>query len=121
MTGRTLSRDEWPAKLAGTDLEPVLDALPADTRVIVVEDAEGHVVAHWALIRYLHVEVAWVQPEYRGNPRVAIKLLRQLNAEVGADRAVWTCSTSEQVDGLLEKLHAEKLPGTHYVFPVGSR
>jgi hypothetical protein len=40
MTLRLLPRDEWPAKLVGTELEATWPVLPDNAQVIVVEDGD---------------------------------------------------------------------------------
>jgi hypothetical protein len=120
VTTRILPRDEW-TKLAGTDLEPVYAHLPDDTQIVVVENDEGLIIGHWAVIRYVHVECVWIDEAHRKGGSVARRLLTQMRkaARAWGAKAVWTASMDPEVSQLLVKLRAQPLPGDHYVFPIG--
>lgn len=120
LTTRELTRAEWP-RLALTPIAAVLDRFPTDTRIVVVEDAAGLIVAEWALIRYVHVEGVWIAPEHQKRGRVAGLLLRAMYAVARSwgVSAVLTCADDDQVRGLVDHLGGRRLPGDHYVLPIG--
>lgn len=120
MTTRELPRDEW-ARLDALDMDPIVWALPDDSRIVVVEDTAGAIVGVWAVIRYVHVEGLWIAPDHRKRGRVGARLLagmRRVARSWGAP-AVLTGCVSEEVRKMLEHVGGAKLPGDHYVFPIG--
>lgn len=121
MTARNLPRSEWAEKLAGKDISIMLEYPEPDAQIVVVEDEDGVVIGHWALLRCTHVEFVWIADAHRKSGSVARRLLQQMRAAARAwgARFVQTGSISAETDRLLEKLHATKLPGDHYVFPIG--
>lgn len=119
MTSRELPRAEW-AKLAETPIAAVLESLPENTRIVVVEDAAGTVVATWALIQYVHVEGVWVDQAHRKHGVVAGRLLREMRrvaTDWGAS-VVLTGAIDDEVRGLIASLGGSALPGEAYVLPV---
>jgi ribosomal protein S18 acetylase RimI-like enzyme len=119
IAARLLPREEWAAKLAGTELEAVFPVLPAGAQVVAVEDGD-RLVACWAVFPLVHVEGLWVDPEYRKNPRVGRRLLfgmQQTAVGMGA-RAVNTAAISEDVAAMLEKAGAVELKGRHFSLAV---
>lgn len=115
-----IPRTEWVERLKGTELEPAIEHLPVNTRVVVVVDDEGRTVAAWATMRYQHVEGLWIAPEHRRRGKAFAHLadgMRELLQTVGAD-AVLTVAVDDVVAGMLETAGATKLPGTQYVLPV---
>lgn len=118
MTTRILPPAEY-GRLEGTELEAIAPILPAGSAVVVVEDGD-RIVACWALLPLVHVEGCWIDPAYRGNPRVAARLLRGMTdtaAALGA-RTVLTAALTPEVEGLIGKLGGEALPGRHFVVNV---
>lgn len=117
---RILPRDEYD-RLIGTYLEPLIDALPADTDVIVVEDADGEIVGCSSLFRRDHVEGTWIAEAHRDSPKVFWSLFQGIRTTAkrrGSER-ILTASMDERMSEFLTRMHAEMLPGTHWVWPVG--
>lgn len=118
MTTRILQVEEYP-RLVGTELETVWAHLPAEARVVAVED-DGELVGCWAVLPITHVEGVWVKPSHRNAGGVARRLLRGMRdvaQEMGA-RAVFTAALTPNVEDLLARVGAEPLPGTHYVLAL---
>lgn len=119
MTSRILSPSEWP-KLAGTEAEalwPHLD--PENAQVLVIEDA-GRIVGTWTVLRMVHVECVWIDPDYRGAFGVVKRLLRgmrEIAAAWGA-KTVLTSAVTDQVRALITSLKGQPLPGDHFVIPL---
>lgn len=122
LRARLLSVAEWPAKLAGTELEAVWPHLdPLRAIVLAVEDGD-RLVACWALFAQWHVEGLWIAPEHRGKGGVARRLwrlLKQTAARLGI-RTVATAACSDEIRTLLAHAGAAQLPGDHYVLTVGA-
>lgn len=119
MTRRILPRSEY-ARLVGTYLEPLKDALPPDADVIVVEDESGQIVACSSLFFRDHVEGTWIAEAHRGHAGTVRQLLegiRQTARLRGTDRLL-TASMDDAMTRLLNKLGAEPLPGQHFVWPM---
>lgn len=121
MTLRILPRDEWP-KLAGTELEAVWPHLPETACVVVVEDND-RIVGCWAIYRLVHCEGAWIDPEYRGNPRVVRRLISGMAnvAQAMGGHTVLTAALTEDVATMIGKLNGQELPGRHFVIPLHAR
>jgi Acetyltransferase (GNAT) family len=123
MTSRVLPREEWD-RLAGTELESVLDAaLAADAEmlVLIVEDGE-QIIGCWALLQCWHAEGLWVAPAHRGKAAVARRLLR-LAASVAERigfRSVCTAALTPDVTKMLDAV-ATRLEGQHYVLRLTDR
>lgn len=118
-TWRLLPRDEWPEKLAGTELEFVWPVLPDHAHIVVVE-ADGKIAASWALYSQVHVEGINVAPEFQKNPAVGRKLLHgMINTALAMGAAtVQTAALSDEVVGMLGKIGAVELPGRHFVMRI---
>jgi ribosomal protein S18 acetylase RimI-like enzyme len=114
MVTRLLPREEW-ARLAGTELEAVYPVLPVGANVVVVED-DDRIVGCWAVFPIVHVEGVWIAPEYRGNPRVARRLVGGMKntARAMGAQAVVTGAMTPEVATLAEKLGGIELPGRHF-------
>ena len=119
MTTRVLPRSEW-ARLAGTEVGPIAEALPPDVgQVIVVEDG-GQIVATWALIPMLHAEGLWIADGYRGRVGVVRRLLRgmrELAAGFGVG-TVQTAAVSTEVAAYIGRLGGSPLPGQAFLLPL---
>lgn len=120
MTTRVLPPAEWP-RLAGTELDtvwPVMD--PEKTRVVVVEDA-GVIIACWAALVTVHVEGLWIAPTHRGKGGAARRLLRGMREAVTSLGAsvVFTASTTDEMDTLIERAGGVRLPGDHFALGMG--
>ena len=118
---RILPPEEWAEKLSGTDAGRYAQALaPADTRVLVVEDAAGTLVGTWVVTREVHVECVWIHPDHRAAPGIVKRLLAGMY-RIARDwhaRAVWTGSISDEVRTLVQKLGGAPVPGQMCVLPV---
>lgn len=121
MTTRVLPIEEWP-RLKGTEAEqlwPVLD--PSKSTIVVVED-EGIVVGCHVLMYVLHAECLWVHPEYRtkGVMRMLWTTVQRMVRAAGV-RSLVTACTSDRVKRMLTYAKATRLPGSHWVIPMGDR
>lgn len=119
MTWRVLPPAEWP-RLAGTDLP--WEKLPVDgLTVVVVEDAEGAIVAHGTLFVAAHAEQAWVRPDHRGRSRAFARLVEGLLTEAQTRwhvPAIVGGAADDRMRELLAKLGATRLPGEYYTVPT---
>lgn len=119
---RILPRAEYP-RLVGTYLEPLIDALPEDTDVIVVEDADGAIVGCSSLFRRDHVEGTWIAEGHRNAPGVFWSLFQGIKVTAkrrGSERLV-TGSMDDRMTEFLMRMHAEPLPGVQFVWPMTRR
>jgi len=125
MTLRELPRAEWGrlrgvGEIQGVDLGEVAAAVPADSRILVVEDEDGAIVGTWTVMRYVHVEGLWIAPAHRKRGSVARRLvagMRQVAREWCVRAVLTGCATGE-VQQLLERVGGVELPKI-FVFPVG--
>jgi len=122
MTRRELPRSEW-GRLVGTELEQLAlqpELLPADTRIVVVEDAAGEIVGSWAGIRYVHFEGICIAPAHRRRGRVLAHLLAGMRdiAQSWGVGAVLTGADTQEVADLITGYGGQELPGRHFVLPV---
>lgn len=101
----------------------MIDALPMDADVIVVEDGEGRIVACSSLFARDHVEFTWIDAAHRGHPGTVRQLLDGIRQTARRRGTVRLLTASEDEDALmthlLGKLGAERLPGIHFVWPIG--
>ena len=75
LTTRLLPQSEWD-KLGDTDIPVILPfTRPEDIQIVVVEE-QDRIVGAWAVLRVVHLEGAWVTPEYRGNGVVRARLMQ---------------------------------------------
>lgn len=120
LTTRILPREEY-FRLIGTELQDVREHLPGTAAVVVVEDDEGALVGCWALVPVWHAEGVWIAESERKRGRVALRLLRAMSevAKSAGTRAVMTAAVTDDVRVLIERLHGQPLPGTHFLMPVG--
>lgn len=120
MKARVLPPEEW-ARLAGTEAETMYPHMnPEHTRVLVVEDASGEIVATWSLVRVVHAEFLWCAPKHRGSFGVAARLLRLMGETAAAWNvsAVFTGAKSDHVEDLIRRFGGEELPFKSFVLPV---
>jgi len=116
---RLLPREEWP-RLAGTELEQVWPHLPAGAQVVVVE-ADDRIIGCWSLIPLVHCEGVWIDPEFRGNPRVALRLVRGMKdtARAMGAQTVLTAAQTPEIGRLAEKIGGAKIPAAdHYAISL---
>lgn len=122
MTARVLPIEEWDR--LDEKLDPILTELsPVTSRVCVVEDDNGEIVARWLLIPLLHAECIWIAPEKRKTARVGYRLLELMKRtarSLGFDR-VQTAAIDDDVVKLLAhpRIGAQIVPGLPFVLPVG--
>ena len=119
VTRRILPRDEY-SRLVGTYLEPLIDALPDDAEVVIVEDADGQIVGCSSIFARGHVEGTWIAEGHRNAPGVFWSLLqgiKQTAKRRGTDRLV-TGSVDDRMTEFLTKMHAIPLPGIQFVWPL---
>lgn len=121
MTARVLPIEEWDR--LDEELDPILTELsPVTSRVCVVEDDNGEIVARWLLFPVLHAECIWIAPEKRKTGRVALKLLNLMRGtarSLGFDR-VMTASIDDNVTKLMAhpRMRARIVPGLPFVVEV---
>ena len=122
MTTRILPPEEW-WRLADTEAADVVQSFSDAARVVVVE-VDGVIVGCHVLQPILHAECLWVHPAHRGKAGVARRLWAGVQAEAREHfgvRAFATAAVSDAVERLLDHVGATKLPGSHYMVPVGDR
>lgn len=121
MIARLLPREEWP-RLSGSELGDVWPYLhPEHTKVLVVENEEGEIVATWSFTHLAHVEGLWLDPAVRGKAAVARKLwlmLQELARSEGVTHVV-TQVVSADVMQLVKTAGGKEVPGVSCVIPVG--
>lgn len=117
---RVLPPHEWP-KVEQSGIAALAKYVrPEDIRVVAVEDDSGKVVACMGVLRAVHLEGAWIDPEYR-NAGVTRALLRASNA-VAAEWAgdmVFAGAADEHMRDVLDRLGASSLPVEWYVLRLG--
>lgn len=120
MTRRILPREDY-GRLVGTYLEPLIDRLPADADVIVVEDADGQIVACSSIFARDHVECTWIEDGHRNSPGVFWQLFRGIKATAKrrGSALVLTAAMDDRMSDFLASMRAERIPGVHYVWPIG--
>lgn len=119
MTRRVLPRAEY-ARLVGTYLEPLIDHFPADTDVVVVEDDAGEIVGCSSVFSRDHVEGTWIAEVHRNAPGVCWSLFQGIKATAkrrGTSRLL-TGSMDDRMTEFLLRMHAERLPGEQFVWPL---
>ena len=118
MTRRILPVSEWH-RLAETPELGALTELPAGTRVLVVENDHGEIIATAAAFWAWHVEGTWIHPDHQGKSAAARHVwrgLRELARESGASGFI-TAADNQAVMALLEHGGAQPLPQS-YVMPL---
>jgi len=116
---RVLPPEEWAAKLQGTALaQAIYD--PDNAFVIVVEDAEGQVVACWSAVNTVHVEGIWIHPDHRRRVAVGRALLTAMFEELRSLSVgeVITNADTPEVEAMLRTIGATPLPGSSWLLKV---
>ena len=116
---RVLPQGEWN-KLEISKIPPMWMALrPEDAQMIVIED-EGRVIAMLGTLRITHFENLWIDPEYRGNPNVARKLMRKGLEAARKWATDWAIgySGSDHMNDILERVGGVKMPVDTYIVPI---
>ena len=124
MTHRILPAAEYD-RLPADFHAMVSAAAPGRAQVVVVEDAAGDIVAHWAMLLIPHVEGVWIRADYRKQPGVVRRLMAGMRAAArawGVTR-VTTAAIDDEVRGLLRHLGADEIVvdgivPTHHTFPI---
>lgn len=122
MTTRILPSSEW-ARLAHTDLAPVLaTAHPDAVTVVVAETPDGTIAGCWALITFVHLEGLWIHPAHQGM-RAGVILRRMWNAICGAGRArqigaVFTGAATDQIAAWIRAHEGAEVPFASFVLPL---
>lgn len=120
MNARILSPEESVTRLEFLGLPLIGPAMrPDDAQIVVVED-KGRIVATMAVIRVVHYENCWVDPEYRANAGAVRKLLRAAKdaARKWAPMWIWGASDTDHVEVLLKKLGGVKMDVKSFALPV---
>lgn len=116
MTSRILPQAEWD-RLDVTDIPQILPFMDPDrVQVIVVEEGD-RIVGAWAVLTMQHLEGLWIAPEFRGNPRVASRLLN-LTLSTARKDSPWamTAVSDDSTKQLLTRhLSAVHVPGEMYM------
>ncbi len=120
MISRVLEYEEWDRLPA--EMDPVLmEAKPGQSRMCVVEDEHGEIVARWLLYPVLMAESLWIRPDYRNKVSVGRKLWRLVHraaSELGFKRFV-SVPMDDGIDAVLNPtLKAELMPKFMVTFPV---
>lgn len=118
MIARVLPQEEW-SKLDVSQIPPLWTTLrPEDAQMVVVEDG-GKVVAMLGALRITHFEGLWIDPDYRGNPGVCRRLLRESVKAARRWATDWAIgySGTDQMNDVLERVGGRKMPVDTYVVP----
>lgn len=118
MTTRSLQPSEWHR--LSTDYAAVLPHVqPSDVEIVVVEDGD-RIVASWAVMRIVHLEGLWIDPDYRGRVSVARRLYRATMAAVQRWTTGWamTGADTDTVRAMLATVGAVHVPMDVYVMPI---
>lgn len=120
MISRVLDPSEWTSLSDESGLKQLLPYVsPENVDVIGIED-EGRLVACWAVMKLTHLEGCWIDPEYRGNAGVALRLLRKAREVAGP--MPWVMTGAEHGDvhvhNLIERLGGVQIPMDTYAFPM---
>ena len=97
MTARVLDYAEWDR--LPDYMDPVLMRIrPVESRVCVVENDQGEIVARWLLYPALLAEDLWIHPDYRKRVSVGRKLWRLVQSaarELGFTQMVSSVMTDD--------------------------
>lgn len=117
ITARLLTaEDDWPAKLAGTELDGL--GLTADNAWVIVVEQGDEVQGCWSAITQAHVEGLWLAPDAgAGVARALVSKMVEVLKGLGVGE-VLTQALTPQVVELIEKAGGRKVPGTTWVIPV---
>lgn len=121
LTARLLPHDEW-FRLTTTPIAADVWQRhdPASLQFVVVEDADGAIVAAWATLICRHVEAFWVHPDHQRRGGALRRLfvgMRALLTSLGATSVV-TMAQDATVAALLTEAGATRLPGETFLLPV---
>lgn len=121
MVARVLPASEWH-RIAETGLDVALwsqlEAGP--TQIVIVEDAQHHIVACWGTFAVRHVEGFWVRADHQkrgGTLRRLFVGMRALLTTLGT-QAVVTQAETPEIAALLRSAGATRVPGESFQLPV---
>lgn len=122
MIARVLDYEEW-SKMPEYMDAVVTNLRPGTSRICVVENAQGEIVAHWLLYPVLFAEDLWVHPDFRHKVSVGRKLWRMVHrcaTELGFSHLV-SAAPDADAQQLFNhpSLRSEPMP-TMMVYPVRS-
>lgn len=120
MIGLILHREEYER------LKPVgmpdlsLAMRPEDLGVAIVEH-DGEIVATMSVIRVTHFESLWIDPRFRGNPKLVKELVSAgvLQAKSFGSKWVWGASDTEHMSDIIRRVGGTEVPVRSFVIPVG--
>lgn len=121
MTARCLTYEEWHRLPEFMDAV-LMEAKPGQSRMCVVEDEHGEIVARWLLYPVLMAESLWIRPDHRHKVSVGRKLWRLVHhaaTELGFRRFV-SVPMDDGIEAVLHhpSLKAELMPKFMVTFPV---
>lgn len=117
MRTRILPPEEWH-RLEGEQLAPLIG--PENSRVVVVEDDEGRIIANWSVMRVTYFESLNVVPEARGNLGVIRRLMAETfkaAQEFGSEWA-FTGADDPQIAEYLVRLGGHSIPAMMFTVPL---
>lgn len=121
MTTRELPRAEWH-RISEADggLHVIPETVPENTKIVVVEDADGKIVGSWMLLRTVHVECLWIAPSHRKRGSVFRRLLSQMTASARAwgAKVVLTHSAADDVARLVKNYGGVPIDAQAWVFKL---
>lgn len=99
---------------------PALMAHEAHVTILVVEDG-ARIVSSWVMLDVPQMEGIFIDPAYQGRSMVVFKMLalmKRTAREKGFLR-VTTTALSPDVEAICKAIDGQKMPGSHWVLPVG--
>jgi len=116
---RWLPAAEWPTKLKGTTLEPVVPLFdPKTTRIVVVEDETGRVCGCVSFYTLFHADGLEKMAEQNGPVwRLLFEALHEAARDAGS-QVVVAGVVSEVMRSIVVRLDGERIPGEQYVIPL---
>lgn len=121
---RELSVAEWNLLKTMPPFDVKATPNPSAARVIVAQDNEtGKLVAYWFVVTIVHVEPAWIDPEYRHKPTLVRKLwesTRRLLDSIGVSRAFCTINydAPRENASMAQRLGFKRLPTDLYLLEL---
>ena len=116
LTRRILPHNEW-FKLGDN---PLRQAHPDSSRILVVEDEEGAIVGTWGILLLPHADGAWIDASHRHAGDVARHLLEGLFDELREAHIphVLSHAQSPEIAEYLLRLGAQHIPGAVFLLPI---
>jgi hypothetical protein len=118
---RILPPEEWH-RLKGTEAEAVWPYLYPKNTSIIVSEVGDRIIATWVLMRVVHAECIWIDPEYRGSIvwRGIMRTAREVAKGWGVGQLI-TGSISQYVTDLILRLGGYPVPCQSFVLPLFGR